>query len=56
MTADINLWNPYTQEENDLSLSQFWLVNGEYGQDLDSIEAGAVVYIISSSSFLLGAF
>uniref|UniRef100_A0A7N2LCY6 Neprosin PEP catalytic domain-containing protein n=1 Tax=Quercus lobata TaxID=97700 RepID=A0A7N2LCY6_QUELO len=42
MTADINLWNPHTQEENDISVSQFWLVNGEYGQDFDSIEAGAV--------------
>ena len=55
MTADMNLWNPHTQEENEFSLSQFWLINGEYGHDLDSIEAGAMVYIISSSSFLLGA-
>ena len=55
MTAEMNLWNPHTQEENEYSLSQFWLERGEYGQDLDSIQAGAMVYIISSSSFLLGA-
>ena len=55
MTADMNLWNPYTQEENEFSNFQFWVMKGEYGQDLDSIEAGTVVYIISSSSFLLGA-
>ena len=55
MMADMNLWNPYTQEENEFSNSQFWVVKGEYGQDLDSVEAGAMVYIISSSSFLLGA-
>ena len=55
MTADMNLWNPYTQEANEFSLSQFWLLNGAYDKDLDTIEAGATVYIISSSSFLLGA-
>ena len=53
--ADMNLWNPYVQEANEFSLSQFWLVNGAYETDLDTIEAGATVYIISSSSFLLGA-
>uniref|UniRef100_A0A7N2MC59 Neprosin PEP catalytic domain-containing protein n=1 Tax=Quercus lobata TaxID=97700 RepID=A0A7N2MC59_QUELO len=42
MTADMNLWNPYTQEENEFSNFQFWVMKGEYGQDLDSIEAGAV--------------
>ncbi|XP_050281543.1 uncharacterized protein LOC126722434 [Quercus robur] len=44
MTADMNLWNPHTQERNEFSLSQFWLINGDYGHDLDSIEAGAMVY------------
>ncbi|XP_030963710.1 uncharacterized protein LOC115984856 [Quercus lobata] len=44
MTANMNLWNPYTQERNEFSLSQFWLINGEYGHDLDSIEADAMVY------------
>ncbi|KAL0007335.1 hypothetical protein SO802_008837 [Lithocarpus litseifolius] len=44
MTADINGWNPHTQEENEFSLSQFWLENGEYGQDLDTIEAGMMVF------------
>ncbi|KAL0007340.1 hypothetical protein SO802_008842 [Lithocarpus litseifolius] len=43
MTADINGWNPHTQEENEFSLSQFWLANGAYGQDLDSIEAGIMI-------------
>jgi len=55
MTAEMNLWNPHTQEENESSSYQFWVTKGEYAQDLDSIEAGAMVYIISSSSFLLGA-
>ncbi|XP_030963700.1 uncharacterized protein LOC115984845 [Quercus lobata] len=44
MTADMNLWNPYTQEENEFSNSQLWVVKGEYGQDLDTIEVGAMVY------------
>uniref|UniRef100_A0A7N2LE89 Neprosin PEP catalytic domain-containing protein n=1 Tax=Quercus lobata TaxID=97700 RepID=A0A7N2LE89_QUELO len=42
MTADMNIWNPYTQEDNDSSSYQFWVMKGEYGQDLDSIEAGAM--------------
>ncbi|KAK9996201.1 hypothetical protein SO802_020887 [Lithocarpus litseifolius] len=44
MTADINGWNPHTQEASEFSSSQFWLVNGEFGQDLDSIEAGMMVF------------
>ena len=55
MMAEMNLWNPHTHDENEFTLSQFWLDGGEYGQDFDSIQAGAMVYIISSSSFLLGA-
>uniref|UniRef100_A0A7N2LFU9 Neprosin PEP catalytic domain-containing protein n=1 Tax=Quercus lobata TaxID=97700 RepID=A0A7N2LFU9_QUELO len=41
LTADMNLWNPYTMEDA-FSNSQFWLAKGEYGQDLDTIEAGAM--------------
>ena len=55
MTADMNLWNPFTQESYEYSISQFWVVNDGNDQDIDSIEAGGMVYIISSSSFLLGA-
>ncbi|XP_050281542.1 uncharacterized protein LOC126722433 [Quercus robur] len=43
LTADMNLWNPYVQEANEFSLSQFWLLNGAYETDLDTIEAGATV-------------
>nr|XP_023903905.1 uncharacterized protein LOC112015704 [Quercus suber] len=43
MTAEINVWNPHTQEVNEFSASQFWLTSGEYGQDFDSIEAGMTV-------------
>ena len=55
MMANMNVWNPHTQETNEFSVSQFWIAAGEYDQDLDTIEAGIKVYIISSSSFLLGA-
>ena len=55
MMAVINVWNPHTQETKEFSLSQFWMTAGTYGQDLNTIEAGMMVYIISSSSFLLGA-
>ncbi|XP_050280235.1 uncharacterized protein LOC126721226 [Quercus robur] len=44
MMAEMNLWNPHTHDENEFTLSQFWLEGGEYGQDFDSIQAGAMVY------------
>ncbi|XP_065630770.1 protein neprosin isoform X2 [Quercus suber] len=43
MAAEMNVWNPHSQEENEFSVSQFWVANGEYGQDLDTIEAGMIV-------------
>ena len=54
MMAEINVWKPNVQEEVEFSLSQFWMTAGD-SQDFDTIEAGIKVYIISSSSFLLGA-
>ncbi|KAL4600591.1 hypothetical protein ACB092_11G209900 [Castanea dentata] len=44
MMAEINVWNPNTQETNEFSLSQFWMTAGKYGQDLNTIEAGMMVY------------
>ncbi|KAK7837941.1 hypothetical protein CFP56_020555 [Quercus suber] len=40
MMAKINVWNPHTQETIEFSLSQFWMAVGEYGQDLNTTEAG----------------
>nr|POF09292.1 hypothetical protein CFP56_28236 [Quercus suber] len=42
MSVEMNVWNPHTQEANEFSISQFWVANGEYGQDLDTIEAGMI--------------
>ena len=55
MTANLNVWNPHTMDPNEFSVSQFWIAAGDPDQDLDTIEAGITVYIVSSSSFLLGA-
>ena len=55
MMSEMNVWNPHTQEIVEFSVSQFWMVAGTNGVDLNAIEAGTMVYIISSSSFLLGA-
>ncbi|KAF3959113.1 hypothetical protein CMV_016043 [Castanea mollissima] len=44
MAAAMNDWKPYTQDRTEFSLSQFWMKAGEYGQDLDTIEAGIMVY------------
>nr|POE69210.1 hypothetical protein CFP56_78213 [Quercus suber] len=42
MSAEMNLWNPHTQEDNEFSVSQFWLENGDYGKNFDAIEGGAL--------------
>ncbi|KAL4600583.1 hypothetical protein ACB092_11G209100 [Castanea dentata] len=44
MMAEINVWNPHTQETKEFSLSQFWMTAGRNGQDLNTIEAGMMVY------------
>ncbi|XP_030966832.1 uncharacterized protein LOC115987433 [Quercus lobata] len=44
MMAEMNVWNPHTQETNEFSLSQFWMTAGTFGQDLNTIEAGMMVY------------
>ncbi|KAL4600376.1 hypothetical protein ACB092_11G195000 [Castanea dentata] len=44
MLAEMNAWNPHTQFSNEFSLSQFWMKTGDYGQDLDTIEGGMMVY------------
>nr|POF24291.1 hypothetical protein CFP56_40405 [Quercus suber] len=44
MMAEINVWNPHTQETTEFSLSQFWMTAGRNGQDLNTIEAGMMVY------------
>ncbi|KAJ6964196.1 hypothetical protein NC652_002465 [Populus alba x Populus x berolinensis] len=38
--ATINVWEPKTQQPNEFSLSQIWILGGTFGQDLNSIEAG----------------
>nr|XP_023905951.1 uncharacterized protein LOC112017729 isoform X1 [Quercus suber] len=43
--AEMNFWNPHTQETGEMSVSQFWIAAGETDQDLDTIEAGAIVYV-----------
>ncbi|KAL0007937.1 hypothetical protein SO802_009439, partial [Lithocarpus litseifolius] len=42
--VEINVWNPYTQETIEFSLSQFWMKACRNGQDLNTIEAGMMVY------------
>uniref|UniRef100_A0A7N2LDJ1 Neprosin PEP catalytic domain-containing protein n=2 Tax=Quercus lobata TaxID=97700 RepID=A0A7N2LDJ1_QUELO len=44
MMANMNVWNPHTQETNEFSVSQFWIAAGDPDQDLDTIEAGITVY------------
>lgn len=38
--ATMNVWNPKIQQSNEFSLSQIWVLSGNFGQDLNSIEAG----------------
>ena len=51
MNAEINVWNPQVQAA-EFSLAQFWMEGVDNnGVFIDSIEAGAMVYIISSITF-----
>ena len=51
MNAEINVWNPQVQA-SEFSLAQFWMEGVDNnGVFIDSIEAGAMVYIISSITF-----
>ena len=51
MNAEINVWNPQVQA-SEFSLAQFWMeAVDNNGVFIDSIEAGAMVYIISSITF-----
>ncbi|XP_030961730.1 uncharacterized protein LOC126722440 [Quercus robur] len=43
MMAEMNVWNPHTQERDEFSVSQFWMIAGRNGVDLNSIEAGTMV-------------
>lgn len=38
--ATINVWKPKIEQSNEFSLSQIWLLGGNFGEDLNSIEAG----------------
>ncbi|KAM3685712.1 hypothetical protein ACB098_11G141700 [Castanea mollissima] len=40
MMAEVNAWNPHTQERFEFSIAQFWIIAGTNGVDLNSIEAG----------------
>ena len=52
MNAEMNVWNPHVQEQNEFSLAQFWLAAADNnGVNRDTIEGGVMVYIISSISF-----
>uniref|UniRef100_A0A7N2LEZ7 Neprosin PEP catalytic domain-containing protein n=1 Tax=Quercus lobata TaxID=97700 RepID=A0A7N2LEZ7_QUELO len=42
MMAEMNVWNPHTQERDEFSVSQFWMIAGRNGVDLNSIEAGTM--------------
>uniref|UniRef100_A0A7N2LBT6 Neprosin PEP catalytic domain-containing protein n=1 Tax=Quercus lobata TaxID=97700 RepID=A0A7N2LBT6_QUELO len=45
MNADINVWNPHVQEQNEFSLAQFWLAAADNnGVNRDTIEGGVMVY------------
>ena len=52
--ATMNVWNLQTQIKNEFSLSQFWITGGGFG-NINTIEAGMMVYTVSSSPFSLGA-
>ncbi|KAK7857488.1 hypothetical protein CFP56_017124, partial [Quercus suber] len=55
MNAKINVGKPQTQAPNKSSLPQFWIRGfNSNGANLDNIEAGMMVYVISTSP-LLGA-
>nr|GMD71762.1 tRNA-splicing ligase RtcB [Ipomoea batatas] len=38
--ATINVWEPKIQQSNEFSLSQLWILGGDFNSDLNSIEAG----------------
>ncbi|KAL5541170.1 hypothetical protein UlMin_004784 [Ulmus minor] len=38
--ATLNVWEPKIQQPNEFSLSQVWILGGNFGEDLNSIEAG----------------
>ncbi|CAH9118223.1 unnamed protein product [Cuscuta europaea] len=38
--ATINVWEPKIQQPNEFSLSQIWILGGDFDSDLNSIEAG----------------
>ncbi|VFQ76435.1 unnamed protein product [Cuscuta campestris] len=38
--ATINVWEPQIQQPNEFSLSQIWILGGDFDSDLNSIEAG----------------
>ncbi|XP_004516142.1 protein neprosin-like [Cicer arietinum] len=39
-TASINVWSPQVEIPDEFSLAQIWIVNGSYGEDLTTLEAG----------------
>ncbi|KAK3439351.1 hypothetical protein EUGRSUZ_C04197 [Eucalyptus grandis] len=42
--ATINLWQPVVADPNEFSLAQFWVMAGDAGIDLNTIEVGWQVY------------
>ncbi|XWS69048.1 hypothetical protein CRYUN_Cryun04dG0146300 [Craigia yunnanensis] len=38
--ASINVWAPRVSNQYEFSLSQFWVISGSFGDDLNTIEAG----------------
>ena len=50
--ATINVWEPKIQQPNEFSLSQIWILGGSFGEDLNSIEAGWQVNVMSLSMMM----
>ena len=52
MNAEINVWNPQTMAPDEFSLAQSWIAGLDNNRKVvDTIEAGMMVYIISSVTF-----
>ena len=52
MNAEINVWNPQTMAPDEFSLAQSWIAGLDNNRKVvDTIEAGIMVYIISSITF-----
>ncbi|KAL0007048.1 hypothetical protein SO802_008550 [Lithocarpus litseifolius] len=50
MNAEINVWNPQTEAPDEFSLAQSWIAGHDDNRNvIDTIEAGLMVFIISSS-------